>query len=82
MDKEKLVSLPDNGTRYWFVRVNPTSVKFEAKETTWEDFEMDRLRYAQGNLFTNEKDACDLAREQNGILSLMPPAKPGSKKYM
>lgn len=82
MDKEKLVSLPDNGTRYWFVRVNPTSVKFEVKETTWEDFEMDRLRYAQGNFFTNEKDACDLAREQNGILSLMPPAKPGSKKYM
>lgn len=81
MDKEKLVSLPDNGTRYWFVRVNPTSVKFEAKETTWEDYQIDRIRYASGNFFLVEKEAFDLAREQNGLLSMMPPANPGYKRY-
>ena len=82
MKKKEQVTLPSNGTPYWYVRVNPLSVQFEARETTWQDFMMDRIRYAQGNFFINEKDALKLEMVQNEILSMMPPARPGSKKYM
>ena len=80
--KKGQVTLPSNGTPYWYVRVNPLSVQFEVRETTWQDFTMDRIRYSQGNYFIDEKDARNLEMAQNEILSMMPPAKPGSKKYM
>ena len=45
------VCLPDLGTPYWYVRVNPITGRFETRETSWQDYNIDRLRFASGNLF-------------------------------
>ena len=75
------VCLPDLGTPYWYVRVNPITGRFETRETSWQDYDMDRLRFASGNLFLTSKEAIDLERQQNDLMDNMPPANPGYKSY-
>lgn len=76
---KKEIRIPDAGTRYWYVCVNPCTSRFGVREAVWLDFSMDRIRLASGTMFLNANEAVVAMERQNDILDSMPEAKPAAK---
>lgn len=64
----ELGSIPQKGTKVWYIRANMIAHKFIVVETEWIGGVSDLLRMAKGNVFFSEKEANEVERQLNSRL--------------
>ena len=61
-------SIPEKGTKVWYIRANMISHKFLVAECTWIGGVSDLLRMAKGNVFFSEEEANEVESQLNSRL--------------
>lgn len=64
----ELGSIPQKGTKVWYVRANMIAHKFIVVETEWIGGVSDLLRMAKGNVFFSEEEANEVESQLNSRL--------------
>lgn len=64
----ELGSIPQKGTKMWYIRANMIAHKFIVQETKWIGGVSDLLRMAKGNVFFSEQEANEVESQLNSRL--------------